>query len=134
MTYDILLEKTDVAYLARPLFWPHEVVMATTREAALEKARHVIRKHLSQSEIVSLSVEYEPQSIAQPVSEHAKHPLAKFSGMFAEEDPYWDIVQEEIKRYRDELDRELGAGEYMEIDEASQADSSDNKEAETIAE
>ena len=113
MTYDVLLGKTDAVYLVRPLFWTHEVVIADTREAALEKARHVIRKHLFQSEIVSLSVESEPQPIAPQVSEPAKHPLAKFSGMFAEEDPYWDIVQEEIERYRDELDRALGAGKYM---------------------
>jgi len=91
--------------------------MADIQEAALEKARHVIRKHLSQSEIVSLSVEPEPQPIAPQVSEPTKHPLAKFSGMFAEEDPYWHIVQEEIERYCDELDRELGAGKYMKFDD-----------------
>jgi|GEM_PF-3659375 len=122
MTCDVLLEKTDVSYIARPLLWPYEVVMADTREAALEKARHVIHKHLSQSEVVSLSIETESEHATEQASDPVKHPMAKFSGMFAEDDPYLDMVQEEIERYRDELDQELGAGKYMEIADDSLED------------
>lgn len=135
MTCDVLLEKTDVAYLARPLLWPYEIVMADTREEALEKARHIIHKHLSQSEVVSLSIETKSQHTIEDIPDSYEHPAAKFSGMFPEDDPYLDMVQEEIERYRDELDRELGAGKYMENDDDSLENlAEDNHEVQQVIE
>lgn len=62
--YDVLVEKTETTYVARALFWPHEEIIAETREAVLTKALAVIQKHLSQSEIVTLSVDTAPKQDA----------------------------------------------------------------------
>jgi|GEM_PF-5072188 len=46
---------------ARALLWPHEEVIAITREGALQKTRAMILRRLSQSEFVQVAIEPIPE-------------------------------------------------------------------------
>ena len=141
LTYDVLVEKIESRYVARALFWPQDVVIADTREEALTQAREVILKHLAQSELVSISID--PASIGIQQStlngsqietnnhseerQTSKNPLSKFFGMYKDHREDFEEFQAEMARYRDELDKELGMGEYMiddtpDFDEQYEAD------------
>ena len=127
--YDVMVEKQDSAYIARVLFWPQEVIIAQTRADALAQAQAVILKHLSRSEFVTISID--PQAIVDRPAEvtneqleeenvdagdaltGSNHPWAPFAGMYKDHPEDFEEFQAEIARYRDEIDREMGMGKYM---------------------
>lgn len=96
MTVNVLVQpSSEKGYTAAVLGWPDLAVEAQTKEEALEKLRAELTRRLAKGEIVSLEIE--------PVN--GEHPWMKFAGMWKDE-PMFDEVLEEIKAYREEIDKE----------------------------
>jgi len=96
MTLSIFVQPSiGNGYTAKVLGWPEIIVAGETKEEALEKIKSAIDLRLGEGEIIRL--QYEP-----PTKEHA---WMKFAGMW-KDDPTFDDFLDEIRAYREELDRE----------------------------
>jgi len=96
MTLNVLIQSNpDKGFIAAVLGWPDFVVTGQTKAEALEKVRAELDRRLTTSEIVSLH--YEPAN--------GSHPWMKFAGMW-KDDPIFEEVLEDIKAYREEIDKE----------------------------
>jgi hypothetical protein len=92
----VLLEPLDSrGYRATSLARMRAVAEAPTREEALEQVRQQVSQLLAQGEIVRLQVPVPGKS----------NPWAEVCGRFKDH-PDWDEVQETIRRYREEVDRD----------------------------
>jgi len=96
MTLNVLVQPDpEKGYIASILGLPDLIVEGQTKAEVLEKIRAELDRRFAKSEIVSL--QYEPAN--------GEHPWMKFAGMWKDE-PMFDDVLEEIKAYRQELDKE----------------------------
>lgn len=96
MTLNVFIQPIpETGFLARVLGWSDFVVEGKTKEQALENVKIELAHRLAEGEVVRL--DYEPMN--------GSHPWMKFAGMY-KDDPMFDEVLEEIKAYRQELDKE----------------------------
>lgn len=96
MTLNILVQpQPENGFLAKVLSWPEISVAGKTKEEALHRIKAELDLKLAGGEIVRLN--YQPQADT--------HPWMKFAGMW-KEDPTFDDFLEEIRVYREELDKE----------------------------
>jgi predicted RNase H-like HicB family nuclease len=94
--YAILIETPKTGgYRATALGLPNCRAKGATREIALQNVRELLTTRLSQSEIVTLTID----------SPQAEHPWMQFAGMF-QNDPQFEEMQADIQVYRQEIDRE----------------------------
>jgi len=96
MNVTVLMQSTlEKGYTATALGWPDLVVEGRTKDEALENVRAELTRRLAKSEIVNLQFE--------PVN--GSHPWMKYAGMW-KDDPMFEAVLEDIKAYREEIDKE----------------------------
>lgn len=96
MTYNAIVEDTGSGgYTASIFGWPDCSVKGATRDEALTRLRLAVANRLSRVEIVPIKVDV-PQN---------SHPLAKFAGMF-EDDDLFDQFLEDVADYRRKVDAE----------------------------
>lgn len=96
MTLSIFVQpKTENGYLAKVLGWPEIIVEGRTKEEALEKIKTELDLKLGEGEIIRL--QYKP-----PID---KHPWMRFAGMWKDDSTFDDFL-EELRAYREELDKE----------------------------
>jgi predicted RNase H-like HicB family nuclease len=94
--YDVLIEqKGQNKVTATVLGWQDCQTEGATKEEALNKLRQILTTRLQQTEIVSLEIQ-----LPQP-----EHPWSKFAGMY-QNNPLFPEVLEDIKAYRQQLDRQ----------------------------
>lgn len=93
MSYDVLLTKKDEKFVARVRQWPEIVIEGETEEKVLAQARADLKALLNEGRIVQLDLEVESD----------EHSWQQFAGMFAD-DPDWELFQESMQRYREEID------------------------------
>jgi hypothetical protein len=92
----VLLEPLDSrGYRATSLAGMRAIAEAPTREEAMEQVRQQVSQQLAQGEIVRLQVPVPGES----------NPWAEVYGRFKDH-PDWDEVQENIRRYREVVDRD----------------------------
>ncbi len=96
--YEVAVENNGQGYTATVMAWPGCVATGGTREEALARLQHELRRRLEAVEVVSMEVD-EPQP---------PHPMLRFAGVF-KDDPLFDDVMEEIAAYRREVDADEGA-------------------------
>ncbi len=97
MKYNAMVEDTNSdGYTATVLGWPSCSATGATKDEALGQLRQVIQARLSRVEIVPIEVD---------VSENG-HPLARFAGMFKDDDLFDEFV-EDMAAYRREVDAEM---------------------------
>lgn len=95
MNITVLMQSVpEKGYTATALDWPDLIVEGGTKDEALENVRAELARRLAKSEIVTLQFE--------PVN--GSHPWMKFAGMW-ENDPTFDDFLQEIKAYREEIDK-----------------------------
>ena len=100
-TYNVLLTACgENCYTARTLTLPDIVATGTSEAEALDKLRAAISDLLARSHMVQIEV---AQGIPGVVQDD---PWQRYIGMW-EHDPDWDIFQEEVARYRAEIDAEF---------------------------
>ncbi|MEH2361488.1 hypothetical protein [Nostoc sp.] len=94
---NILLEtREDGRAIASILELPQYHVEAATREQALLILNQLLVQHLDKVEVI-------PMEIKLPQAEQSQKPWMKFAGVF-KDDPDFDLVQQYIQEYRQELD------------------------------
>ncbi|MHC5935477.1 hypothetical protein [Nostoc sp.] len=94
---NILLEtREDGRAIASILELPQYHVEAATREQALLILNQLLVQHLDKVEVI-------PMEIKLPQAEQSQKPWMKFAGVF-KDDPDFDVVQQYIQEYRQELD------------------------------
>ncbi len=94
---NILLEtREDGSAIASILELPQYRVEAATREQALLKLNQLLVQHLEKIEVI-------PMEIELPQTKQSQKPWMKFAGVF-KDDPDFDVVQQYIQEYRQELD------------------------------
>ncbi|WP_069069171.1 hypothetical protein [Nostoc sp. KVJ20] len=94
---NILLEtREDGSAIASILELPQYRVEAANREQALLKLNQLLVQHLEKIEVI-------PMEIELPQTKQSQKPWMKFAGVF-KDDPDFDIVQQYIEEYRQELD------------------------------
>lgn len=94
---NILLEtREDGSAIASILELPQYRVEAATREQALLKLNQLLVQHLEKIEVI-------PMEIELPQTKQSQKPWMKFAGVF-KDDPDFDVVQQYIEEYRQELD------------------------------
>lgn len=94
---NILLEtREDGSAIASILELPQYHVEAATREQALLKLNQLLVQHLEKIEVI-------PMEIELPQTKQSQKPWMKFAGVF-KDDPDFDVVQQYIQEYRQELD------------------------------
>jgi predicted RNase H-like HicB family nuclease len=94
--YSILIETPKTGgYRATAVGLPNCRAKGATREIALQNVRELLTTRLSQSEIVTLTID----------SPQTEHPWMQFAGMF-QNDPQFEEMQADIQVYRQEIDRE----------------------------
>ncbi|MHC5893251.1 hypothetical protein [Nostoc sp.] len=94
---NILLEtREDGRAIASILKLPQYHVEAATREQALLILNQLLVQHLDKVEVI-------PMEIKLPQTEQSQKPWMKFAGVF-KDDPDFDVVQQYIQEYRQELD------------------------------
>ncbi|MEH1824100.1 MAG: hypothetical protein V7L22_01810 [Nostoc sp.] len=109
---NILLEtREDGSAIASILELPQYRVEAATREQALLILNQLLVQHLDKVEVI-------PMEIKLPQTEQSQKPWMKFAGVF-KDDPDFDVVQQYIQEYRQELDTTENA-----IDSSTQREAS----------
>ncbi len=109
---NILLEtKEDGSAIASILELPQYRVEAATREQALLILNQLLVQHLDKVEVI-------PMEIKLPQTEQSQKPWMKFAGVF-KDDPDFDIVQQYIQEYRQELDATENGADFSPQREAS---------------
>ncbi|MEH2109038.1 hypothetical protein [Nostoc sp.] len=94
---NILLEtREDGSAIASILELPQYRVEAATREQALLLLNQLLIQHMEKVEVI-------PMEIKLPQTEQSQKHWMKFAGVF-KNDPDFDIVQQYIPEYRQELD------------------------------
>jgi hypothetical protein len=94
---NILVEtKEDGRVIASILELPQYRVEVATREQALLVLNQILVQHLEKVEVI-------PMEIKLPQTEQSQKPWMKFAGVF-KNDPDFDVVQQYIQEYRQELD------------------------------
>ncbi|MEH1769728.1 hypothetical protein [Nostoc sp.] len=94
---NILLEiREDGSAIASILELPQYRVEAATREQVLLKLNQLLVQHLDKVEVI-------PMEIKLPQTHQSQKPWMKFAGVF-KDDPDFDVVQQYIQEYRQELD------------------------------
>ncbi|WP_292778458.1 hypothetical protein [Nostoc sp. NMS9] len=108
-----ILVKTreDGRVIASVLELPQYRVEAATREQALLILNQLLVQHLDKVEVI-------PMEIKLPQTEQSQKPWMKFAGVF-KDDPDFDVVQQYIQEYRQELDTTENA-----IDSSTQREAS----------
>lgn len=97
MDYQVLVEKQAAnGFVAVVLGWPECSGTGNTRDEALVHVRAVLAERLAHAEIVPLQIE-------APIT--VSDPWEKMIGRFAT-DPQWDEVQMELRRIREEANRD----------------------------
>jgi hypothetical protein len=109
---NILLEtREDGSAIASILELPQYRVEAVTREQALLKLNQLLVQHLEKIEVI-------PMEIKLPQTNQSQKPWMKFAGVF-KDDPDFDVVQQYIQEYRQELDTTENAADSSTQREAS---------------
>jgi predicted RNase H-like HicB family nuclease len=109
---NILLEtREDGSAIASILELPQYRVEAATREQALLKLNQLLVQHLEKIEVI-------PMEIELPQTKQSQKPWMKFAGVF-KDDPDFDVVQQYIQEYRQELDATENAANSSTQREAS---------------
>ena len=97
-TYNVLLTACgENCYTARTLALPDIVATGTSEAEALDKLRAASSDLLARSRMVKIEVDQELPGTAQD------DPWLRFAGMW-KDDPSWDEFQEEVAKYRAEID------------------------------
>ncbi|MCC5644732.1 hypothetical protein LC607_17660 [Nostoc sp. CHAB 5824] len=109
---NILLEtKEDGSVIASILELPQYRVEVATREQALLILNQVLVQHMDKVEVIPMEIKF-------PQTEQSQKPWMKFAGVF-KDDPDFDVVQQYIQEYRQELDASENAADSGTQREAS---------------
>ncbi|PHM09090.1 HicB family protein [Nostoc sp. 'Peltigera malacea cyanobiont' DB3992] len=109
---NILVEtREDGRVIASILEFPQYRVEVATREQALLLLNQLLVQHMEKVEVI-------PMEIKLPQTEQSQKPWMKFAGVF-KNDPDFDIVQQYIEEYRQELDATENAADSGTQREAS---------------
>jgi hypothetical protein len=95
----VLETREDGSTIASILELPQYRVEATNREQALATLKEIVAQHKNKMEVI-------PMEIQLPQTEQSQRPWMKFAGVF-KDDPDFDVVQQYIQEYRQELDTAL---------------------------
>jgi hypothetical protein len=109
---NILVEtREDGRVIASILELPQYRVEVATREQALLLLNQILVQHMEKVEVI-------PMEIKLPQTEQSQKPWMKFAGVF-KNDPDFDMVQQYIEEYRQELDATENAADSGTQREAS---------------
>ncbi|MBD0304642.1 MAG: hypothetical protein ICV85_21530 [Tolypothrix sp. T3-bin4] len=109
---NILLETREYGrVIASILELPQYRVEVATREQALLLLNQILVQYMEKVEVI-------PMEIKLPQTEQSQKPWMKFAGVF-KNDPDFDIVQQYIQEYRQELDATENAADSGTQREAS---------------
>ena len=109
---NILVEtREDGRVIASILELPQYRVEVATREQALLVLNQILVQHMEKVEVI-------PMEIKLPQTEQSQKPWMKFAGVF-KNDPDFDMVQQYIQEYRQELDATENAADSGTQREAS---------------
>ena len=102
MAYDVLVTRTDSSrYTAHALLFPTITATGRNENDVLAKVRSAIADLRTKSRIVRVDV---------PTIPHDKNdPWMRFAGAW-KDDPDWDVFQEEVRTFREEMDRNADEG------------------------
>ena len=96
MICDVILSKTNNAYIARAKEWPEIIVEQATRNQAIQQIKTRLIDYLTnQIEVVQIEI---------PLAPITGNPWLDKFGWF-KDDPTFDDLQAEIAVYRQELDQ-----------------------------
>ena len=99
MEYQIFVEQQPQnGFVATVLGWPDCVATGHTKQEAVVNVRNAVEERLARGEVLQVQIEA-PQSAPQP------DPWETMAGRFAD-DPTWDEYEAELKRIREEANRD----------------------------
>lgn len=103
MAYDVLVTRTDrKRYTARALLFPNITATGQNERDVLKQVQAAIADLSAKSHIVRVDVPTIPR-------DENDDPWLRFAGAW-KDDPDWDIFQEEVSAFRDEMDRNSDEG------------------------
>jgi hypothetical protein len=99
MTFQIFVQnQPDRGYVASVIGIPNCIAKGETKDEAIDKAKEVLNRLLSQGDIVSVKIDNVPNI-------QTDNPWLKIAGKY-KDDPTWEEFQAYIQEYRRELDAE----------------------------
>jgi hypothetical protein len=102
MTYDVLVTRTDRShYTAHALLFPNVTATGRNERDVLAKVQLALADLRAKSRIVTVDV--------PTISHEENDPWMRFAGAW-KNDPDWDIFQEEMQLFREEMDHNAGEG------------------------
>ena len=102
MTYDVLVTRTDRSrYTAHALLFPNVTATGRNESDVLAKVQSAIADLRAKSRIVSVDV--------PTIPDDKDDPWVRFAGAW-KDDPDWDVFQEEMRTFREEMDRNADEG------------------------
>jgi Asp-tRNA(Asn)/Glu-tRNA(Gln) amidotransferase A subunit family amidase len=103
MTYDVLVTKINKKqYTAHALLFPNITATGHNERDVLEQVQRAIAELCATSRIVSVDV----PTLSR---DEGDDPWIRFAGAW-KDDPDWDMFQEEIKTFREEIDQNQDEG------------------------